>query len=265
MTTTIHIKNHTAIANDRYTQVFKDKPNIAGMTTAFVNQIQKLENVFQDLGFFRFIYTASGEQLDGLGSIVGEQRQGRNDFDYRIAIITRIAINTSDGTPEEFIAILNLVTGSTQVFYYEIKPASVMAFVNTNIDFSIDNISSDSFAFEGGIDGLGFSDVFFPNQGGVFSGFNFKDVNFIYLLANKILPAGVRLDAVGWYDPNNPFGFENDANNAGFGDAFDSTVGGLFAKISQHTIPFGMKIDSELILGFGDTRDNLVGGNFFGV
>lgn len=265
MTNTIKITNHVDIANDRYTQVFKDKPNISGVTGALVSQIQYLENTFHDLGDYRGIYSSTGYQLDRLGKVVGENRMGRNDDEYRIAILAQIAINTSDGTPEEYIAILNIVTGGTQVFYYEAYPAAVMAMVNVNIDQGIENNGDDAFAFAGGLDGLGFSDLFFPTTGGTLSGIVIKDVNYLYLLAEKILPAGVRLDYVGWYDSANPFGFEGDSNNDGFGDVFDETIGGLFAKISPHSLSFGMKTDSVFIRGFGDTNDLLVGGNFFGV
>lgn len=100
--TTAHLAE--ALAN-LITQ-FKDKPRLAALLSSYVDQIQQLETVFSELYSETNLENSVGEQLDGLGSIVGESRQGRGDTEYRNAINARILLNISNGTPEDIVAIL---------------------------------------------------------------------------------------------------------------------------------------------------------------
>ena len=66
-----------------------------------------------------------GDQLDIWGEIVGEERGGRGDADYRTAIDFRIVLNTSGGEPETLISALRFFTQPTVSTYIEAYPASV--------------------------------------------------------------------------------------------------------------------------------------------
>src|SRR3990172_1865011 len=292
----------------RLAHQFKEHPLIEGMLRSFVQPIQDLEKTLFDLLQDRGIMTAVGAQLDGLGSIVGESRRGRNDEEYRIGILARVAINTSQGTPENAIAVFGLITGASRVHYCRhytalVDPAgpdsfafaggidglgfgdlldisvggvfvdiyfqdinamdsSVTIFSDVNFEYTTENAGEDAFAFDGGIDGLGFGDVFDLTLGGIFAGLVFRDVNDLYLTMYKVLPGGVRLDFLGWFDDGIAFGFEGDLASLGFGDVLDVTVGGNFAKVVPHTIPFSFLNESERTLGMGDLEDRFVGGLF---
>ncbi len=224
------IDNPADAAIARLVQQFKDKTKLEGFIRSFIQPMQALEDTLAQIGTFTNIYTATGKQLDLMGAIVGEQRKGKNDFFYRIAIFARIAINTSKGTPENAIEIFSLITGATVVHLLEYFPGVVEIYGNVNFEYGYEFLGPDSFAFEGGIDGLGFGDVFDPDIGGVFVGLILYDVGALYHLIDSVLAGGVRLDALGWFD-DTPFSFEGDPNGKGFGDVFDSTIGEDFAKI----------------------------------
>ena len=55
--------------------------------------------------------TAIGAFLDLLGEDVGEQRGGRADADYRIAVSARIAVRRSRGTWDDVVTALRLLSG----------------------------------------------------------------------------------------------------------------------------------------------------------
>jgi hypothetical protein len=93
--------------------------NIEKLIETYVTQIQDLEQVFFQLVNLRTIDTSEGVQLDGIGQIVGEDRFGRNDTDYRVAIKGRIRLNLSNGTIEDIIAVIRAQIGDKQVVVTE--------------------------------------------------------------------------------------------------------------------------------------------------
>ena len=72
-------------------------PNNTLVITAAVTQVQELETALHDLYTDRRLGTAVGEQLDLLGRIVLEPRNGNSDADYERFIRARIATNNSEG------------------------------------------------------------------------------------------------------------------------------------------------------------------------
>ena len=106
-------------------QQFKGKTNIEKLLELFGTKVQELEDVGFELINERALAAAIGTQLDNLGEIVGEERQGRSDDEYRKAISVKILINTSSGTPEQVIDIVLGITGGTVVKLTEIYPASL--------------------------------------------------------------------------------------------------------------------------------------------
>jgi hypothetical protein len=119
--------NHVAEALDNLVQQFKGSGNLALFITSWVNEVQEqeLEGMWFDLLENRWIATAIGAQLDGLGSIVGEDRQGRPDAEYRVAIIARVGINVGSGTPEQIITYVTTVTDGANVVLAEYFPAAL--------------------------------------------------------------------------------------------------------------------------------------------
>jgi hypothetical protein len=224
------ITTHIQDAQNRLVSEFQDKPNIASFLSAFTLQTQLDEDMlFQFMNAF-MLRTAIGNQLDLIGEIVGQARRGRNDFEYRLAIFLQIAINTAKGTANGTIEIFTMVTGASNVHLLEYFPGVVEIYGNVNFEWALLGDGPDAFAMDGGIDGLGFGDVFDSSVGGPFAEIIFYDTAWIYFLMDRVLAGGVRLDRLGYYS-DTPFSFEGDPRGLGFGDVFDSTVGGDFATI----------------------------------
>ena len=79
----------------------------------------------------RYLNTAQGVQLDGLGQILGlERTPGESDASYREALQFQIFVNQSHGTPEEVIKILKFLTDATKVWYSEVYPAAYQMATN---------------------------------------------------------------------------------------------------------------------------------------
>jgi len=113
-------------AVDRLAEQYKNSPNIKTVLCAFVNRIQELEFVFQDLQTLRSISTATNNDLDVIGEIVGLDRMGLTDEPYRTALRLQIVINTSNGEPESVIAYTLALTLSTTIILKEIQPARIV-------------------------------------------------------------------------------------------------------------------------------------------
>jgi len=112
-------------AKSRLIEQFETKPNIGNYLCALIESLQELEFVFGDLLTLRTLDESTGVQLDGLGDIVGIERQGLGDDGYRTIIRFQIGINFSNGEPETLIALTQFITEGTFVKYTEAFPARV--------------------------------------------------------------------------------------------------------------------------------------------
>lgn len=105
--------------------------NFQKLLTAFLESAQNVEDVLEQLRSQRNIYDAVGEQLDGIGEILGLPRKdGESDSDYRERLQFQIFINSGTGTPEEVIAILAFLTNGTEIGYIEYYPAAYQMSTN---------------------------------------------------------------------------------------------------------------------------------------
>ena len=98
------ILNHELGAVALLTDQFQQS-NIQGILRSWAIQFQDLEDVFWQVLESRNL-AGEGVQLDQLGALVGEPRNGRSDAQYKLAIPLRILINASDGSTEALIEIL---------------------------------------------------------------------------------------------------------------------------------------------------------------
>jgi hypothetical protein len=105
----VQITDHVDQALDRLQEQFKDKPNIIGLITALLTNVQEVENEIFALYSERGLDTAEGAQLDQIGVIVGQPRAGLADGDYRRRLRARIAVNNSGGTVGEMIVVTRLI------------------------------------------------------------------------------------------------------------------------------------------------------------
>jgi len=179
-------------ALDRLTEQFETKTRIATLICAFTAEVQEIELVIYDLLIKRSLDASTGAQLDGVGEIVGKEREpGQSDEDYRTAIRIQIGINNGSGEPETLITAFKELTNANIILYQENYPAGVSMYsdggIVPNLKTEMEKIApagvnlnlvvsgsdpSETFAFspEGGIpdpDGLGFEDP--PDLGGIIS------------------------------------------------------------------------------------------------
>lgn len=103
------ITNHVEQALDRQTSQFKGKTNCEKMLTILIEPVQRFENVAWDVLTKRGLDTAEGAQLDQVGSIIGERRQGKVDEDYRRFLRAAIVAHKSNGTVEDLILVTTLI------------------------------------------------------------------------------------------------------------------------------------------------------------
>jgi len=126
-----HILNHEDEAQARLLSQFKGSPRIEGLLSSFVAGQQGLEDVLWALYIERQLDTASGEQLDNLGTIVREERKGRNDVNYRIGLIGKIGRNISKGTVNDLITIFKLLMSAEIAYFEEYFPAECAIYSDT--------------------------------------------------------------------------------------------------------------------------------------
>lgn len=99
---------HTPLALSRLLEFWKNKPTLRALLSDYTDEIQLLENAIWDTITKRLLDNAADAQLDVLGRIVGEPRNGLGDPAYRVRIRVRIRINQSFGTAPDVIAVLRL-------------------------------------------------------------------------------------------------------------------------------------------------------------
>lgn len=193
------IPDHVEIALSQLLQQYKGKPRIEGVLAALVQQIQDLEDAIYPLNQYRQLAYAVGEQLDGLGEIIGLARNGMDDDTYRLFLIGTIAKNYSDTTITTIDTILALLLEPEFLLIFETFPAEIQVqFANSTRDPAL-----------------------FP---------------LVALLVQQALGAGIKLGSLTVFDEENPFRFEKlptqqGPQGEGFGDALNPGSGGLFGDV----------------------------------
>jgi len=123
MPTISQITTHIADAKARLLSQFQGKPLIEGLLDAIDQQVQDYEDATIALQGLLDIASMVGDQLDGIGTILGRAREGLSDADYRTALTERISALYSSGEPEAVIQAYILATGATSVTYVPDYPA----------------------------------------------------------------------------------------------------------------------------------------------
>jgi hypothetical protein len=134
----IYIPNHRAVAVSRLLAQYRNKPRIVALVRALASGAQALEDdVFGVLTSTTFT-AATNTDLDHWGILVGEERAGLNDTDYRAMIGARILANRSRGTRDELIQILQIITAPSVVVLTDVFPACFQ-FVIRRATYMADN------------------------------------------------------------------------------------------------------------------------------
>lgn len=124
------VYDHEATALARLAQYLRDKPNTTAVLGAFTAQHQDLETAVQQLLVDRTLDNAFGEQLDILGDLVGQPREGADDTTYRQRVRARVALNRSSGTSPELIALFLLLVPTATLKLRDEWPAALTLEVN---------------------------------------------------------------------------------------------------------------------------------------
>lgn len=89
--------------------------NTEKLLISMTGPAQDVEDAMFDLFVYRAADTAFGDQLDALGNLVGQERGGLSDDDYRRFIRARVMANRSRGNIEDMIRVMNLVINDPAV------------------------------------------------------------------------------------------------------------------------------------------------------
>lgn len=122
----------------RFIDQYREKPRLAAFAASFLNRTQERENATWDVIQKRLLPNATGVQLDVLGKLVGQSRDGQADDTYRLYINVRIIINRSHGRRPAVMTILQMLEGA-RFEYGEAYPAavSIRYLATTTIDASV--------------------------------------------------------------------------------------------------------------------------------
>lgn len=190
-----HETGHAAIARSRLTDAGRRNAGLANLVDAVAEAVQGVEDAYWQLYSERWLDDAVGAQLDVLGRIVGQPRNGYGDADYRGHIAARIVANRSSGTAEELLTMVRtIVPGPTTLVLADAYPAGFVlqagvsnlasglvqlivsllrasreAGIHGVFEYMSGTTDADSFTLDGG-GGLGFGDATTPASGGGLAG-----------------------------------------------------------------------------------------------
>lgn len=133
MTTLTHKTGRIVEALAKLIDQFKAQPNIEAVITATTQQSQELEDAGFEVIEDTLIDTAEGIQLDNLGTIVGVERSGMSDADYRVRIGAQILLNGSSGTIEDLLELIVALGAVSGVVLTEYQPARINVVINAAI------------------------------------------------------------------------------------------------------------------------------------
>lgn len=128
-------------------QQYKDAPNLNKLLEVIASPFNELKVVFADIKNLLDIENNSGAQLDLIGEIVVQKRNGLNDADYRKLLRFKIKKNSSKSRVDDIVSILKFLTNGTRVVYSDNPPASYTIYTDgqtipTNLRVELDKISA---------------------------------------------------------------------------------------------------------------------------
>jgi len=109
---------------------FKDKPRILNLIKALSVGTQIVEDMCFGYQIGMLLPYAIGDQLDKLGGIVGEPRDGLSNKDYRRFIGARIATNRSNGTWDEILNVFSIITSPSTIYSNDLFPAGITLYAH---------------------------------------------------------------------------------------------------------------------------------------
>lgn len=117
----------------RLLEQFKDKPRIAALLTAWLEQVQEAENALWDVYYDRLLQNSNltTDLLTKYGIIVGQGSEGLTDDVFRLLILGRIRTNRSLGRSEDLLDIALILAPGSTVIVADIYPATAYVQIDT--------------------------------------------------------------------------------------------------------------------------------------
>jgi len=116
------ITNHASIVVPLVLSQYQQASRLLGLVRAGCAQADDVESAMHQIREGFWLADAIGVQLDTLGKIYREARNGRSDTDYREAIRIRASLLVN-GTPDQILSFLRFSMGGTDLAYYPEYPA----------------------------------------------------------------------------------------------------------------------------------------------
>lgn len=114
--------------------------NLLNFVEPFSVEMQEIEDMLDEFKLKRSISFAEGAQLNIIGEIVGESRNGKSDSAYLEAIRLKIRLNLTAGKVNTVIEYVIDKTNSTTVRLVEHFPAGIVLYVDG--DQTINNFTA---------------------------------------------------------------------------------------------------------------------------
>lgn len=135
-------------ALDLFTEQFKGSTNVLNLANCLVTPYVELNQVQTQLRINLWLHDAVGQQLDGLGEILGLARApGMGDDQYRDLLIFQTFINTSKGTPNDLLQIVAFLSKATFTRYFQHYNAGFQIFTNGPVLLNATQNIKDYFEF----------------------------------------------------------------------------------------------------------------------
>lgn len=125
-----HVTRGVARLIDRYRH-----ERTSALLASWLGEVQAVEDALWQLLVERSVDSAVGAQLDVLGAIVGQPREGRDDETYRLWISARNMVSRSSGTTTQVLAIARqIVPAGVDATLEEHYPAAFVVRLHGPID-----------------------------------------------------------------------------------------------------------------------------------
>lgn len=123
-TTLARIESHCEIGRELFIHRFQDKPRLASLLCALLEGVQDFEDAAWGVLVGRWLDTAVGAQLDGIGQIVNLPRAGWLDETYRALLRAQVLVLRSSGTWNDLYRVIVAMGLSAEIFE-EHYPAAI--------------------------------------------------------------------------------------------------------------------------------------------
>jgi len=129
--TVAKITTHSEDAKKRLLEQYKNKPKIIGFIKSITGErAQQLEDSIYKL-YSRLDFDGSeGIQLDKIGTIVKQGRNGMTDAQYRLFLKAKACVNVSEGDPERLISVWSILAQASLVQLTEQYPCGISLTAN---------------------------------------------------------------------------------------------------------------------------------------